>query len=78
MTSSTQGISELRQRMIDDMRMRKLSEKTQSAYIRAVWQLAGFSSARRTRPAKRICGAISCIWSIMAARRSRSMRRSPG
>ncbi|MBS1228970.1 MAG: integrase [Proteobacteria bacterium] len=42
MTSSTQGISELRQRMIDDMRMRKLSDKTQSAYIRAVFQLARF------------------------------------
>lgn len=29
-------VSPLRQRMIDDMRMRKLSPKTQSAYIRAV------------------------------------------
>jgi integrase/recombinase XerD len=32
----------LRQRMIEDMRMRKLSEKTQSHYIRAVRQLAKF------------------------------------
>lgn len=30
MNSSTQPISPLRQRMIDDMRMRKLSPKTQS------------------------------------------------
>lgn len=32
----------LRQRMIDDMRMRKLAPKTQTGYIRAVRQLAGF------------------------------------
>jgi hypothetical protein len=36
MTPSTQAISPLRQRMIDDMRMRKLSPKTQSHYLRAV------------------------------------------
>jgi integrase/recombinase XerD len=32
----------LRQRMIDDMRMRKLSPKTQSHYLRAVRQFAGY------------------------------------
>ena len=42
MDQSSQGISPLRQRMMDDMRMRKLSPKTQSAYIRAVRQLARF------------------------------------
>jgi len=42
MDSSTKRISPLRQRMLDDMRMRKLSEKTQSSYIRAVCQLATF------------------------------------
>ena len=42
MSPSTQSTSELRQRMIDDMRMRKLSPKTQSHYIRAVRQLAGY------------------------------------
>jgi site-specific recombinase XerD len=42
MTSLTQSITPLRQRMIDDMRMRKLSTKTQSGYIRAVRQFAGF------------------------------------
>lgn len=35
-TATTGGISPLRQRMLDDMRMRKLSPKTQSSYIRAV------------------------------------------
>ena len=42
MTQSTQAISPLRQRMIDDMRLRKLSPKTQTDYIRAVKRLAGF------------------------------------
>ena len=36
MTDSNKSISPLRQRMIEDMTMRKLSPKTQSGYIRAV------------------------------------------
>ena len=42
MESATQGITPLRQRMIDDMRMRKLADKTQSHYLRAVRRLAAF------------------------------------
>ena len=42
MDASPRGITPLRQRMIDDMRMRKLAEKTQSHYIRAVRQLTVF------------------------------------
>jgi integrase/recombinase XerD len=42
MNASPQAISPLRQRMIDDMRMRKLSDKTQSHYLRAVRQFAAF------------------------------------
>jgi site-specific recombinase XerD len=42
MDSSTQRISPLRRRMIDDMRMRKLEPRTQDAYIRAVRKLAAF------------------------------------
>ena len=38
----TQAISPLRQRMIEDMRMRKFSPKTQSHYICAVRQFAGY------------------------------------
>src|SRR5260370_16209179 len=38
----TQAISPLRQRMIEDMRMRKFSPKTQNAYIRAVRRFAAF------------------------------------
>jgi integrase/recombinase XerD len=41
-TSSTQTISELRQRMLDDMRMRKLETKTQASYIRSVLRFTDF------------------------------------
>jgi site-specific recombinase XerD len=42
MKDSPEKISPLRRRMIEDMRMRKLSTKTQSTYIRAVRHLAGY------------------------------------
>ena len=42
MDSSPQAVSPLRQRMIEDMRMRKFSPKTQNAYIRAVRRFAAF------------------------------------
>ena len=42
MTQSTQPISPLRQRMIEDMQLRKLAPKTQTSYIRAVKKLADY------------------------------------
>ena len=42
METQKPGISPLRQRMIDDMRMRKLGEKTQYHYLRAVRQFAKY------------------------------------
>ncbi|MFL6604836.1 MAG: tyrosine-type recombinase/integrase [Steroidobacteraceae bacterium] len=42
MNNSTRAVSPLRQRMIEDMRMRKLSPKTRSAYIRSVRQFARY------------------------------------
>ena len=42
MATTTPAISPLRQRMIDDMRMRKLADKTQSHYLRAVRQFSLF------------------------------------
>lgn len=42
MTASTHPISPLRQRMIDDMRLRKLADKTQTHYLRAVRQFAAY------------------------------------
>jgi site-specific recombinase XerD len=42
MTDATHTLSPLRQRMIEDMRLRKLSEKTQSGYIRWVKHFTRF------------------------------------
>jgi len=42
MDSTTQSVSPLRQRMLDDMRMRKLEPRTQEAYVRAVRKLAAY------------------------------------
>ena len=42
MTESKQTISPLRQRMIDDMQLRKLGPRTQTAYIRAVKNFTRF------------------------------------
>jgi site-specific recombinase XerD len=42
MTQSTQPISPLRQRMIEDMNLRKLAPKTRTSYIRAVKKLADY------------------------------------
>ena len=42
MTPLAQAVSPLRQRRLDDMRMRKLGGKTQAAYVRAVYRLAAF------------------------------------
>jgi site-specific recombinase XerD len=42
MTQSNKPISPLRQRMIDDMTLRKLQDKTQAGYLRSVKRLAKF------------------------------------
>ena len=42
MTHSTQTISPLRQRMIEDMSLRKLKPRTQESHIRAVKRLTRF------------------------------------
>src|SRR5689334_25189170 len=42
MTHASQSISPLRQRMIDDMRMRKFAPKTQAGYVRVVRQFTAF------------------------------------
>lgn len=44
MSQSTQTVSPLRQRMIDDMTLRKLNPKTQDAYLRSVIKLTRFLS----------------------------------
>ena len=42
MAQSTQPVSPLRQRMIEDMHLRQLAAKTQNCYIRAVKKLADY------------------------------------
>ena len=42
MIPSTPGVTPLRQRMLDDMRMRKLEAKTRAGYIRAVRNLTAY------------------------------------
>ena len=42
MDTSSQPVSPLRQRMLEDMRMRKLAPKTQQSYIRAVSRFAKY------------------------------------
>src|SRR6266478_2346339 len=42
MNDSTRVISPLRQRMLEDMRMRKLAPQTQVSYVRSVRRLAGY------------------------------------
>jgi integrase/recombinase XerD len=42
MNDSTREISPLRQRMLEDMRLRKLAPHTQASYVRAVRKLAGY------------------------------------
>jgi hypothetical protein len=42
MNDLARPISALRQRMVEDMRMRKLAPKTQAGYIRSVRQLAAY------------------------------------
>ena len=42
MDTITSGVTPLRQRMLEDMRIRKLEARTQEAYIRAVRKLAAY------------------------------------
>ncbi|EXI78229.1 MAG: hypothetical protein AW10_03199 [Candidatus Accumulibacter appositus] len=42
MTPLTQNVTPLRQRMIDDMRIRQLTDKTTNGHVRAVRRFAGF------------------------------------
>ena len=69
----TNVITPLRQRMIDDMRMRKLVPKTQSAYLLHVPRLAAFLGRppdTATGEDARICPRCSCTWSNKVLRRA--------
>ncbi len=76
MNPSTPGVTPLRQRMLDDMRMRKLEPKTQAGYVRAVRQLTVFLKRSPDSATIEDLRRSSSTWSIAAPRRSRSTRRS--
>jgi hypothetical protein len=58
MTHTTKPISPLRQRMIEDMTLRKLSLQTQASYIRAVVNFTRLTVPEAER---------SCSWPILPA-----------
>ena len=49
MDTITSAVTPLRQRMLEDMRMRKLEPRTQEAYVRAVRKLAACGSSSTSR-----------------------------
>jgi hypothetical protein len=55
-------ISPLRQRLIDDMAIRRLGPKTQHDYIRRVKSFADSLATLPTRPPRRMSIGISCGW----------------
>ena len=73
MSQSTAATSELRQRMIDDMRMRKYADKTQTDYVRAV---RNFASYLHRSPDTATDEDLRNS-SITASRQPHSMLRSP-
>jgi hypothetical protein len=50
-------VNPLRQRLIDDMNMRRFSRETQRNYIRDVGRFATFVGRSPDRPQRRICAA---------------------
>ena len=72
MTHALQAISPLRQRMIDYVRMRQLSPKTQANYLRTVCEFTRFlgccSSACGPARDRRLCGAVQLI-RVLSGRR---------
>ena len=53
-------VSPLRQRMIEDMRIRGMSDKAQKSHIQAIKDFTAFLGRSPTRRCRRICLAISC------------------
>ena len=70
MNTPTPKISPLRQRMIEDMRMRKLEPKTQSGYIRAVRHFTVWLGRSPDQATCRGPALFQLHWSSRASRRS--------
>ena len=56
------AISPLRQRLIEDMTIRRLGPKTKHDYTRHVKSFADFLAGLPTRPPPRMSIATSCDW----------------
>ena len=59
---STDTVSPLRQRMIEDMNSRKLGAHTQRSHIYSCQRLAAFLKRPLTRPRWRTSACFSCTW----------------
>jgi hypothetical protein len=77
MTDSNQSISPLRQRVIDDMTLRKLSPNTQAAYLRAVVRFTRFFGLSPDLASPEDLRAFNCTWSRPGYPPPRSMPPSP-
>ena len=55
-------VTPLRQRMIEDMTIRRFGEHTQRDYVRQVREFTAFLGLPPDRPTRRICGGISFTW----------------
>jgi len=58
---SEKPISPLRQRLLEDMNMRRFGADTQREYIRAVKKLASFLGRSPTARPRKSCARSSCI-----------------
>ena len=70
-TLRTAAISPLRQRMIDDMNVRRFSRETQRNYIRDVGRFATFLGARPTQRRSMMCASSRLNSARPACRRRR-------
>jgi len=59
---STEAVSPLRRRMIEDMTIRQFGEHTKKDYIRQVREFTAFLGRSPDEPSRRISGAISFTW----------------
>jgi hypothetical protein len=58
MTQSTQPVSPLRQRMLEDMALRRFSPKTQQGYIRVILVLLGHKQLNNTATYSHVAASL--------------------
>jgi hypothetical protein len=70
------AISPLRRRMIEDMMIRKPHRRPNMTTCKGSRTSPRFSAARPPLPARKMCGATSCIWHRTARARPAEMDES--